>query len=155
MTKAKSGIKIICTNRKASFNYHLEKRFEAGLVLKGTEVKALRGGDANLNDSYGIIKADAAYLLNCHIAPYKAGNQFNHEPVRTRKLLLHKLEIKKLMGQMEQKGYSLIPTKLYFSKGKAKVELALAKGKKKFDKRESIKRRQQDREAQRAMRRDK
>ena len=145
--KPASGIKIVTTNRKASYNYHLEDRIEAGIVLTGTEVKSLRAGGANLNDSYALVKPDAVYLLNCHISPYQGGNRYNPDPVRTRKLLLHKHEIQKLLGKTEAKGYSLIPTKIYFSKGKAKIELALAKGKKKYDKRESIRRREQDREA--------
>lgn len=146
------NIKIVCTNKKASQNYFLEERFEAGLVLLGTEVKSLRTGHANLNDSYALVKEDAVYLLNCHISPYEAGNRFNHEPTRTRKLLLHKQEISKLWGKTQTKGYSLIPTKIYFLRGRAKVEVALAKGKKKGDKRETIKRRELDREAARAMR---
>ena len=145
------NIKIVCTNKKASQNYFLEERFEAGLILVGTEVKSLRTGHANLNDSYVLVKTDAAYLLNCHISPYEAGNQFNHEPMRTRKLLLHQEEISKLWGKTQTKGYSLIPTKIYFLRGKAKVEIALAKGKKKGDKRETIRRRELDRETARAM----
>ncbi|HBQ21177.1 MAG: SsrA-binding protein [Deltaproteobacteria bacterium GWA2_38_16] len=145
------NIKIVCTNKKASHNYFLEEKFEAGLVLLGTEVKSLREGQVNLNDSYALVKADAVYLLNCHVSPYKAGNQFNHEPTRTRKLLLHKSEIDKLWSKTQTKGYSLIPTKIYFLRGRAKVELALAKGKKKGDKRETIKKREQDRETQRAI----
>ena len=145
------NIKIVCTNKKASHNYFLEEKFEAGLVLLGTEVKSLREGQVNLNDSYALVKADAVYLLNCHVSPYKAGNQFNHEPTRTRKLLLHKSEIDKLWSKTQTKGYSLIPTKIYFLRGSAKVELALAKGKKKGDKRETIKKREQDRETQRAI----
>lgn len=145
-------IKIVCTNRKASFNYFLEDRFEAGMVLQGSEVKSLRAGQANLNDSYALVKQDGIYLLNCHISPYEGGGHWNHEPTRTRKLLLHKSEIDKLMSKVLAKGYSLIPLKIYFSKGKAKVELALAKGKKKGDKRETIKRREQDRETARAIR---
>lgn len=141
------GIKIVTTNRKASHNYFLEERIEAGMVLTGTEAKSLRVGEANLNDSYAIVKPDAVYLLNCHISPYDKGNRYNPDPTRMRKLLLHKHEIRKLHGKTEAKGYSLIPTKIYFLKGRAKVELALAKGKKKYDKRESIKRREQDREA--------
>ena len=120
-------------------------------MLLGTEVKSLREGQVNLNDSYALVKADAVYLLNCHVSPYKAGNQFNHEPTRTRKLLLHKSEIDKLWSKTQTKGYSLIPTKIYFLRGRAKVELALAKGKKKGDKRETIKKREQDRETQRAI----
>ncbi len=146
------NVKIVCTNKKASFNYFLEERFEAGIVLTGTEVKSLRLGQANLSDSYVIVKLDGAVLLNCHISPYSAGHQFNHEPTRTRKLLLHRSELHKLFGRTETKGYSLIPTKIYFLRGKAKVEIALAKGKKKGDKRDTIRRREEDREAQRAMR---
>ena len=146
------NIKIVCTNKKASQNYFLEERFEAGLVLVGTEVKSLRAGHANLNDSYALVKEEAVYLLNCHISPYEAGNRFNHEPTRTRKLLLHTQEISKLWGKTQTKGYSLIPTKIYFLRGRAKVEIALAKGKQKGDKRETIKRRELDREAARAMR---
>lgn len=145
------SIKIVSTNKKASFNYFLEERFEAGIVLTGTEVKSLRLGQANLSDSYVLVKPDGAYLLNCHISPYSAGHQFNHEPTRTRKLLLHKNEIQKLFGRTETKGYSLIPTKIYFLRGRAKVEIALAKGKKKGDKRDTIRRREEDREARRAM----
>ena len=125
------------------------------MALKGTEVKSLRDGHANLKDSFALVKPDGVYLLNCHIPPYKSGNQFNHEPTRTRKLLLHKHEIEKLFGKTETKGYLLIPTKIYFLKGIAKIELALAKGKKKYDKREVIRRREQEREAARAIRRGK
>lgn len=145
------NIKIVCTNKKASYNYILEERFEAGMVLTGTEVKSLRAGHANLNDSYALVKPDGVYLLNCHISPYDAGNVYNHEPTRTRKLLFHKQEISKFISKTEAKGYALIPTRIYFSKGLAKVEVALAKGKKKFDKRETLKRREQEREATRAM----
>jgi SsrA-binding protein len=151
--KPAQGIKIVATNRKASYNYHLEERVEAGIILTGTETKSLRKGAANLNDSYALVKPDAVYLLNCHIPPYEGGNRYNHDPLRTRKLLLHKHEIQKLQGRTEAKGYSLIPTKIYFLRGRAKVELALAKGKKKYDKRESIKRREQDREAEMAIKR--
>lgn len=151
--KPAQGIKIVTTNRKASYNYHLEERVEAGIILTGTEVKSLRKGAANLNDSYALVKLDAVYLLNCHIPPYEGGNRYNHDPLRTRKLLLHKHETQKLQGKTEAKGYSLIPTKIYFLKGRAKVELALAKGKKKYDKRESIRRREQDREAAAAIKR--
>lgn len=148
-----SNIKIVCTNRKASHNYFLEERFEAGMILQGTEVKSLRAGHVNLSDSYALVKSDGGvYLLNCHINPYEQGGYANHEPTRTRKLLLHKQEISKLFSKVETRGYSLIPTKIYFLRGKAKVELALAKGKKRGDKRETIKRREQEREAARAVR---
>ncbi len=143
------GIKIVCENRKARHNYFLEDKFEAGIMLKGTEVKSLRDGKANLQDSYAILKSGELWLLNCHIAPYTTGNRDNHEPLRTRKLLLHAAELLKLYQRMETKGYSLIPTKLYFKKGKAKLELALAKGKKNHDKRGDIKERDAKREMSR------
>jgi SsrA-binding protein len=142
-----AGIKIICDNRKARHNYSLSERFEAGMVLTGTEVKALRDGKANLADSYAILKSGELWLLNAHIAHYILGNRENHDPLRTRKLLVHKAELQKLWSRLEKEGYTLIPTKLYFKKGKAKVELALAKGKKSHDKRASIK----DREVKRQM----
>src|SRR5436309_2153627 len=145
--KAAPGIKIVCENRKARHNYFLEDRFEAGMVLQGTEVKSLRDGKANLQDAYAIFKGGELWLLNAHIAQYTLGNRANHEPLRTRKLLLHHSELHKLRGKMENKGYSLIPTKLYFKGGKAKVEVALGRGKKAHDKRDSIK----DREMKRQM----
>ena len=140
--KAQPGIKIICDNRKARHNYFLEDRFEAGVVLRGTEVKSLRDGKANIQDSYALLKGGELWLLNAHIAAYAMGNRANHEPLRTRKLLLHAAELKKLYGRMETKGYSLIPVKLYFKKGLAKLELALAKGKKAHDKRAATKERE-------------
>lgn len=136
-----SGIKIITDNRKARHNYFLEDRIEAGMVLTGTEVKSLREGKANLTDAYAIFKRGELFLLNAHIAPYDHGNRANHEPLRTRKLLLKHEELHKLSGKIENKGYSLIPTKLYFKKGIAKCELALARGKKMHDKRASVKER--------------
>ena len=135
------GIKIICDNRKARHNYFLEDRIEAGLVLTGTEVKSLRDGKANLQDAYAIFKRGEIWLLNAHIAPYHLGNRANHEPLRTRKLLLHREELSKLYGKMETKGFNLIPLKMYFKKGKAKIELALARGKKSHDKRATMKER--------------
>ena len=143
--------KIICLNKKAKLNYFLEEFFEAGISLLGSEVKSLRSGRANLGDSYAIVRNEECYLLNAHISPYDPASHFGHDPERTRKLLLHKHEIKKLMGRVETKGYSLIPTKLYFKNGKVKVELALAHGKKKYDKREDIKKREQMREVKRAL----
>lgn len=130
------NIKIVCDNRKASYDYFLEERYEAGLVLHGTEIKSLRRGSCNIKDSYIIIRNAEAYILNMNIAKYEQGNIFNHEPLRTRKLLLNKREILKLIGLTKEKGYTLIPTKVYLKKGKAKVEFALAKGKKNYDKRE-------------------
>jgi SsrA-binding protein len=146
--KAQPGIKIITDNRKARHNYFLEDRFEAGMVLQGTEVKSLRDGKANLSDAYAIFKNNELWLLNAHIAPYAQGSHANHEPLRTRKLLLHRHEISKLYGKMETKGYSLIPVKMYFKKGKAKLELALARGKKAHDKRDSIKEREMKKQMQ-------
>jgi SsrA-binding protein len=140
------GEKVIATNRKAHFHYEILEKFEAGLCLVGSEVKSLREGKANLSDAYAIIQNNEAFLLNCHISPYSNAGPFNHEPTRTRKLLLHRSEINKLIGKTQEKGLTLIPIRLYFKKGKAKMELGLGKGKKLFDKRETIKRREQDRE---------
>lgn len=135
-------------NRKAHFDYQIEDTYEAGLVLTGTEIKSLRQGKANIKDSYAIIKKDEIFLLNTHISEYTEGNRFNHDETRTRKLLLHKQEIKKLATKIELEGYTLIPLKIYFSKGRAKVLIGLAKGKKNYDKRETIKKRDIDRELQ-------
>ena len=145
------GIKIICLNKKARHDYFIEDRFEAGLVLAGTEVKALREGKANLVDSFAEFEDGEAWLYNCHIGHYTAAHQFNHHPTRKRKLLLHKREIARLIGKTREKGYSLIPLKLYFKKGRAKVELGLARGKKLYDKRAAILKRETDREIARAM----
>ena len=143
--------KIVCLNKKAKLNYFLEEFFEAGISLFGSEVKSLRAGKGNLTDSYAIVRAEECYLLNAHISTYDPASLFNHDPVRTRKLLLHKHEIRKLMGKIQTQGYTLIPTKIYLKNGKIKVELALAHGKKKYDKREDIKKREQMREVKRAM----
>jgi SsrA-binding protein len=147
-----AGVKIICMNRKASHNYELGETYEAGLALQGTEVKSLRDGKANLKEGYASIENGELYLYNCHISPYSHGNIENHDPMRTRKLLLHKKEIKKLMGKVKEKGLSLIPTKLYFRNGLAKVELALGKGKKLYDKREDMKKKDATRDIERAFR---
>ena len=141
-----SGLKIICDNRKAGHNYFLEERFEAGMVLTGTEVKSLRTGKANLQDAYAILKNGELFLINAHIAPYALGNRENHDPLRTRKLLVHKAELNKLFGKSEVRGFTLIPTKMYFKKGRAKVEIALAKGKTGVDKRQTTKEREAKRE---------
>ncbi|MFQ5443457.1 MAG: SsrA-binding protein SmpB [Nitrospinales bacterium] len=146
-----SGIKIICQNKKARHNYFIEDSFEAGLVLLGTEVKSLRDGKANLVDSYANLEGTEAYLYNCHIGAYTPATQFNHPPMRKRKLLLHKKEISKLIGKVKEKGYSLIPLKIYFKNGKAKVEISLAQGKKQHDKRATIKRKEAEREMDKAM----
>ena len=140
----RSGIKIISTNKKAHFNYFLSDFLECGIELKGTEIKSLRMNNANLNDAYVIIKNNEAYILNMFIAQYDKGNIFNHEELRTRKLLLHKREILKYSYKIVKDGYTLIPTKIYLKNGRCKVEIALAKGKKNFDKRETIKNREND-----------
>lgn len=141
------GIKIICENRKARHNYILEDKFEAGIVLQGTEVKSLRAAQAGLQDAYAIFKGVELYLLNCSITEYKQGSHANHEPLRTRKLLLNRSELDKLWTKTETRGYSIVPTKMYFRNGIAKVEIALGKGKKTIDKRQTTK----DREAKRQM----
>jgi SsrA-binding protein len=150
-----SGQRDAAVNRIASHNYFLLEKFECGVVLTGTEVKSIRGGLANLKDSYGLIKDGELWLLNAHIGPYEHGNIFNHAPLRTRKLLMHAEEIKKLVGKTQQKGQTLIPTRLYFKGGRVKLELALAKGKQLWDKRETERRRTADKEARDAVRRGK
>lgn len=130
---------IEINNRKAKYDYQLFDTYEAGIVLKGTEIKSIRQGNCNLKDSYIIIRNNEAYIINMHISHYEEGNIFNHEETRTRKLLLHKKEILKLNDKIRIEGYTLIPLKLYFSKNKVKIEIALAKGKKNYDKREAIK----------------
>src|SRR3989339_1741232 len=141
--------KNITVNRKASHEYFIIQTFEAGIILTGTEVKSLRQGKANLVDSYAALKDGEVWLHSVHISPYEQGNIYNHEPTRTRKLLLKKSEIRKLIGKVKEKGLTLIPLRLYFKEGKVKVELAVAKGKKVYDKRESIARRDFQREQER------
>lgn len=147
----KPGIKIVCQNRKAYHDYSIEETTEAGIQLLGTEVKSLRDGKANLSDSYVLIKDSEMFLFNCHISPYSHGNIMNHDPLRTRKLLLHKKEIGRLMGKARQKSFTLIPLKIYFKGSYAKVEIGLAKGKKVYEKREAIKEREAKRTIERAM----
>ncbi len=144
-------MKIVAQNRKAFHDYFIENSFEAGMVLKGTEVKAIREGRINLKDGYVLIKDNEAYLLNCHISPYSHGNIMNHDPLRTRKLLLHEKEINRLLGKIKEKGYTLIPLKVYFKGPYIKTEIGLAKGKRLFEKRDRIKKREADREIERAM----
>ncbi len=147
-----SGEKVVVTNRKAFHDYHIEEKLEAGIVLRGTEVKSLRAGQANLRDAYASVDREEVFLHNLHISPYSHGNIMNPDPLRSRKLLLHRKEIARLLGQTQQKGLTLIPLRLYFTpRGKAKVELALAKGKKQYDRRETIKEREAGREVERAM----
>jgi SsrA-binding protein len=144
-------MKVVARNRKAYHDYHIEDKLEAGIALLGTEVKALRDGRANLKDSYVMVKGTEAFLFNCHIGPYRHGNIANHEPTRTRKLLLHRREILRLGVKVAQKGYSLIPLSIYFSGPRAKVEIGLAKGKRFFEKRETIKEREAIKEMARAL----
>lgn len=144
--------KAVVTNRKAYHDYFIEDTFEAGIVLQGTEVKSLREGRANLQDSYASVKDGEVFLHHCHISPYSHGNIMNHDPMRVRKLLLHRKEINKLIGKTQQKGLTLIPLRIYFTtRGHAKVALGLAKGKKQYDRRETIKEREAGREVERAI----
>lgn len=143
--------KVIATNRKAFHDFFIEETYEAGIALQGTEVKSLRSGKANLKDSYARIDRGEVYLYNMHIAPYDQGNIWNHEPRRTRKLLLHKAEIRKLIGKTKEKGYTLVPLKVYFSGSHAKLELALAKGKLLHDKRRAIAEKTAKRELEREL----
>src|SRR5271169_6077597 len=146
-----SGLRDASVNRAASHNYFLQEKFEAGIALRGTEVKSVRAGRANLKDAYGLVKDAELWLINAHIGPYEHGNIFNHEPLRTRKLLVHKNELHKLIGKTQQKGLTLIPTRLYFRHGRVKVEMALAKGKQTWDKRETERRKTADKEAREAI----
>lgn len=143
---------LIATNREARHNYHILESVEAGIELKGAEVKSLREHRANLKDSFARVEENEIYLYNMHVSPYPQAGRFNPDPKRRRKLLLHKTEIKRLLGQLTQKGLTLIPLKIYFKRGMAKVELALAKGKKLYDKREAIRRRESEMELRRALR---
>jgi len=148
-SKQEEGIKIVCQNRKAFHDFDIVETIEAGIALTGTEVKALREGRANLKDSYAKVKKGEMFLYGMHISPYSHGGFNNHDPERPRKLLLHKREILKFGGKTQEKGFSIVPTKVYFRKGKAKVELALVRGRKLHDKREAIKRREEAREMDR------
>ena len=150
MAKKTVNKNIQITNRKARRDFHILETYETGIELKGTEVKSLRDGKGNLNDSFALVKEGEVFVHNFHISPYDHGNRFNHDPVRVRKLLLHKREIIKLANQMNQKGFTLVPLKLYFnSRNKAKMQIAIAKGKQLYDKREDIKKRTQEREMRR------
>ena len=151
MNDRKNAQRDTAVNRRARHDYHIEETFEAGMVLTGSEVKALRDGKANLKDSYGRIEGDEVWLWNAHISPYGPASQFSHEPTRTRKLLLHREQIARLTGKVKERGLTLIPLRLYFKGGRAKVELALARGKKHYDKRQAIARREADRDAAREL----
>ena len=145
-------IKIVADNRKARHDYHIHESYEAGIVLTGTEVKSLRAGKANIKDAYAKIESSELMLHNMHISPYDAGNRFNHEPLRTRKLLMHRSEIDKLVGKTQEKGYTLVPLKLYFTHGIAKLQVGLVTGKKNYDKRQDMIERDAKREMDRAFR---
>ncbi len=153
MAKEKSTERAICVNRKARHDYIINETLEAGIVLNGGEVKSLRDGRANLKDSYGRIDKGEAFLLNAHISDYEPAHYFNGDPTRRRKLLLHKKEIMRLMGKTKEQGLTLVPLRLYFKQGRVKVELALAKGKRTYDKRAAIREREMKRDVERAMHR--
>ncbi|MBD2253107.1 SsrA-binding protein SmpB [Nostoc parmelioides] len=152
MSDKSESYKVITDNRQARYLYEILETFEAGIQLTGTEVKSIRAGKVNLQDGYALLRDGEVWLINAHISPYNASGQyFNHEPRRTRKLLLHRQEIRKLIGKVEQQGLTLVPLKMYLKRGWVKVSIALGKGKKLHDKRESLKRRQDQRDIQRAM----
>jgi SsrA-binding protein len=151
MSEKGSGEKVVATNKKAYHDYFILEKMEAGICLLGTEVKAIREGRLNLKDSYATVQSGETYLLNCHISPYSHGNRENHDPTRSRKLLLHLREIRKLIGKTQEKGLTLVPLRVYLKKGRVKVELGIARGKKLIDKRETERRKEADREAKAAM----
>ena len=144
--------KVLSTNRKARHDYHIEESYEAGIVLTGTEVKSVRNAKVNLKESYARVENGEIFLYNMHISPYDPGNRFNHDPLRVRKLLMHKVEINRLAGKVKEKGFALIPLKIYLNKGLIKIELGLARGKKLYDKRRDIAERDSKREMERAFR---
>lgn len=150
--KQREDIKVVSENRKARHDYFIDEKYEAGLVLTGTEVKSLRLGHANLRDGYAAVENGELFLYNVHISPFEQGNRFNHEPLRKRKLLMHKQEIMRLVGRVREKGYTLVPLQLYFKRGRAKVEIGLARGKKQYDKRQDIAEREARRNMERAFR---
>ena len=152
MVEKKAEDPVVVTNRKAFHDYFIEETFEAGISLRGTEVKSLREGRINLKESFAMVENEEVFLYNCHISPYSHGNIFNHDPTRKRKLLLRKGEIQRLLGKTQQKGLTIIPLKIYFKRGWAKVELALAKGKKLYDKRDTDAKRSAQREIEKAVR---
>lgn len=149
-----TGIKPVAQNKKAFHDYFIEETLEVGIVLTGTEVKSIRAGRVNLRDSYAIVENNELFLVGAHISPYEQGNIFNHDPIRTRKLLAHASEIRRLYGKAQMAGYTLVPTKLYFKDGRAKVEIGLAKGKALYDKRQTLAKKEADRDMERAFRRD-
>ncbi|AND42111.1 SsrA-binding protein SmpB [Cytobacillus firmus] len=144
--------KMVAQNKKAYHDYAIEETYEAGIVLQGTEIKSIRAGKVNLKDSYARIQNNEIYLFGMHVSPYEQGNRYNHDPLRTRKLLLHRKEISKLIGESKEVGYSIVPLKMYLKNGYAKVLIGLARGKKKYDKREDLKKKEAKREVERAFR---
>jgi SsrA-binding protein len=144
------GVKLIAQNKKAYHDYHIEEALEAGIALTGTEVKSLREGRVNLRDSYAAVEKGELFLIGVHISPYEKGNIFNHDPLRTRKLLVHARELRRLYGKVQVAGYTLVPTKMYFKDGRAKVEIGLAKGKTTYDKRETLAKKEAQRDMERA-----
>ena len=151
MGKQNAAIKIVCENRKARHDFFIHETFETGLELKGTEVKSLRAGKANLKDSYAFIKNGEVFVEHMHISPYEQGNIFNHDPLRVRRLLMHKAEIVRLFSQTREKGFTLVPLKIYFKHGRAKLELALASGKHNYDKRADLQAKAAKRDIERAL----
>ena len=152
MAKKDASVKIICQNNTARINYFIDDTCEAGIVLVGTEVKSLRDGHANLKDSYALVKNEEVYLYDLHVSPYSHGNRYNHNPLRVRKLLLHKREIRRLYGKSREKGLTLVPLKMYFKNGKVKVEIGIGRGKKRYDKREDLKLKEDRRDIERGFR---
>jgi SsrA-binding protein len=151
MAAPAEGVKVVTHNRKARHDYHIEDTVEAGIVLTGTEIKSIRAGRMNLQDSFAIVRGGEVWLVGAHISPYTHGNRENHDPTRERKLLLHRREINRLAGKVQERGYTLVPLRVYLRDGRAKVELGLARGKKLYDKRDSIAKRDHDREMRRAV----
>jgi SsrA-binding protein len=151
MEKANAGEKLVASNRKAFHDYQILDKLEAGIALLGTEVKSIREGRINLKDSFAIVRDGETFLLNCHISPYSHGNRENHDPTRARKLLLHRKEIRKLIGKTQEKGLTLVPLRVYLVRGRIKVELGVARGKREYDKRETERRKEADRETRAAM----
>ena len=152
MAKKDASEKIICQNKTARINYFIDDTYEAGIVLVGTEVKSLRDGHANLKDSYALVKNEEVYLYELHVSPYSHGNRYNHNPLRVRKLLLHKKEIRRLYGKSRERGLTLVPLKMYFKNGKVKVEIGIGRGKKRYDKREDLKLKEDRRDIERGFR---
>jgi SsrA-binding protein len=146
-----TGIKIVATNRKATHDYSVEDRFEAGIALLGTEIKSIRAGQANLREGYVQVRGDGLWLVNTHIAPYDPAGREGHDPLRPRRLLLHRKEIAKLLSRVQERGYTIIPLKIYLKNRRAKVEIALARGKRQYDKREAIAKREAGRQIERAL----